>query len=164
MENGKRHWVRRVFGWALPLYAFVMTMAAWPAMRATFDEVLGPHDAQLVIVSAAPIRDIRVTYDGWPIRARPGILQRDSSPGYFVFGEMRAFGWQPRIEVSWTGPSGPESLTQTMRQFDSFRLCLYVLQLDADGKPVPPSESGRTGLEPFRASCWGTWRLSPTLP
>jgi hypothetical protein len=159
VENQQRHWVRRLFGWALPLYAFVMTIAAWPAMRATFDDALGPNDAQLLIVSDAPIRNIRLTYDGRPIKARPAILPLRPSPGYFLFREMRSFSPRPMIELSWDSPAGPESLSQVMRQFDSGRLCLYVLRLDEGGKPIPP-ERGRE-LAPFWWSCAGWWRLFP---
>jgi hypothetical protein len=158
VENGKRHWVRRVFGWALPIYAFVMTMAAWPAMRATFDHALGPHDAQLLIVSDASIRNIRVTYDGWPIEARPAILPHGWSPGYFLFREMRSFSPRPIIALSWDGPAGPESLSHVMRQFDSGRLCLYVLRLDEGGRPIPPDREDE--LAPFWWSCDGWWVAS----
>lgn len=124
-----------VLRWALAVCALVMTAAALPAVRHTWDEVFGPNDAQLVIVSAAPIRDVSVTYDGRVIEPRPGRPTLDFQT-YGTFPGMRTRVVGPVLHVSWNGPSGAQSVSRIMRQFDSGRVCLYVLNLDAAGMPI----------------------------
>ncbi|MBY0339196.1 MAG: hypothetical protein K2X11_21465 [Acetobacteraceae bacterium] len=127
-----------------------MTAAALPPIRQAWDEIFGPHDAQLVIVSAAPIRNVSVTYDGRMIEPRPGWPTRDVQ-SYAAFPAMRTHAFEPLLQVSWEGPSGPVSVSRVMRQADSGRLCLYVLKLDARGTPMgldPPD-----ALSPFWWTC-----------
>jgi hypothetical protein len=128
---------RRVLFRALLAYALVATAAAMPGVRQAWDEIFGPNDAQLVIISAAPIRNVLVTYDGRPIERRPDGPTRDVQ-SYAVFAAMRTRALQPVLHVSWESQGEGRSLSRTMRQFDSGRVCLYVLTLDPAGVPAPP--------------------------
>ncbi|MBY0332356.1 MAG: hypothetical protein K2X49_17010 [Acetobacteraceae bacterium] len=128
----------------------VLTAAALPPIRQAWDEIFGPNEAQLVIVSAAPIRNVSVTYDGRTIEPRPGWPTRDVH-GYAAFPAMRTRIFEPVLHVSWEGPSGPLSVSRIMRQADSGRVCLYVLNLDNAGVPVGPEPPG--ALSPFWWTC-----------
>ncbi len=141
---------KRVLWRALVAYALLMTAAALPPIRQGWDEIFGPNDAQLVIISAVPLRNVIVTYDGQFIDPRPGWPTRDLQR-YTTFPAMRTRAFEPVLEVSWDGPSGPATVSRIMRQNDSGRLCLYVLDVDATGTaagPEPPD-----ALSPFWWSC-----------
>ena len=143
--------VKRARCWALAVYALLMTAAALPPIRQAWDEIFGPHDAQLVLVSAAPIRNVSVTYDGRLIAPRPSWPTRDVQ-SYAAFPAMRTRAFEPVLQVSWEGPDGPRTVSRVMRQADSGRQCLYVLNLNAGGIPVgaePPDE-----FSPFWWTCY----------
>jgi hypothetical protein len=141
---------KRVLRWALVVCALLLT-ASWlmPVQRA-WDDLLGPNEAQLLIVSAAPIRNVSVTYDGQAIESRPGWPTGGASR-YAAFPDMRTRAYEPVLRVSWEAPDGPRSVSQVMRQADSGRLCLYVLHLDAAGIPVSPEPPDP--LSPFWWTC-----------
>ena len=146
-SQGAKH----ALSWALIAYAIVMTMAALQPLRETWDEISGQHDAQLVISSAAPIRNVSVTYDGRSIEPRPGWPTRDVQ-SYAAFPAMRTRVVQPVLQVSWEGPDGARSLSRIMRQFDSGRVCLYVLNLDSAGTPIGPEPPDE--FSPFWWTCY----------
>jgi hypothetical protein len=104
-----------------------------------------------LIVTGAPLRDVRVIYDGRSIKERPDPYVRDVWD-YAAFPDMRTRKFEPIIQVSWEGPDGPRSVSRAMRQFDSAPECLYVLRLDAAGVPMAPNE--RTELAPFWWHCF----------
>lgn len=142
---------KRMLRLALVVYAVVMTLAALSPVRAIWDEFLGPNEAQLLIVSPAAIRNVSVIYDGRPIEQQPGWPTRELT-GYAAFPGMRTRVFEPLLNVSWDGPSGPMSVSRSMRQADSGRLCLYVLSLDAAGAPVDKERPD--ALSPFWWSCY----------
>lgn len=144
------HWAKRALWWALAVYAVIVTAAVLPPIRQAWDEIFGPNDAQLVLVSAAPIRNVSVTYDGRLIEPRPGWSTRDVQ-SYAAFPAMRTRAFEPVLQVSLEGPSGPVAVSRVMRQADSGRVCLYVLNLDAQGTPVGPEPSD--ALSPFWWTC-----------
>ena len=141
---------KRALWWALAVYALLMTATALPPVRQAWDEIFGPHDAQLVIVSATPIRNVSVAYDGRAIEPRPNWPTRDVRR-YAAFPAMRTRAFEPVLHVSWEGPSGPVTVSRVMRQADSGRFCLYVLNLDARGTPVGPESPD--ALSPFWWTC-----------
>lgn len=137
--------------WTLAAYAFFMTIAALQPVRQAWDEIFGPNDAQFIIVSATPIRNVSVTYDGRGIAPRPDWPTRDIQR-YAAFPAMRTRAFEPVLHVSWEGPDGPRSVSRVMRQADSGRVCLYVLNLDSAGIPIgaePPDE-----FSPFWWTCY----------
>jgi len=135
---GRGHRVaKRALSWTLAVSVLVLVVWALPSIRQAWEESFGPNDAQLIIVSAAPIRDVNVTYDGRRIEPRPGGSTRDVQD-YAAFPGMRTRAVEPALQVSWDGPSGPATVLRAMRQPDSGRVCLYVLKLDAAGMPVGP--------------------------
>ncbi len=121
-----------------------------PPVRQAWDDVFGPNEAQLVIVSAAPIRNVSVAYDGHIIGPRVGWPTGDV-PRYAMFPPMRTRAFEPVLQVSWEGPSGSLSVSRVMRQADSGRLCLYVLNLDTAGAAVGPEPPD--ALSPFWWTC-----------
>jgi hypothetical protein len=135
---------------ALVVYAIVMTLAALSPLREVWDELLGPNEALLVIISPSLVRDVRVTYGGRPIQPRPQPPSRDVF-GYATFPALRTGVLEPVLQVSWDGPSGPMTVTRSMRQFDSGRRCLYVLELDSNGAPVGQQEPD--DFSPFWWTC-----------
>ena len=137
--------------WALMAYAIVMTIAALQPVRQAWDEIFGPNDAQLVIVSATPVRNVSVTYDGRSIVSRPDWPTKDLQ-GYAAFPAMRTRIFEPVLSVSWEGPDGSRSVSRVMRQADSGRVCLYVLNLDSAGVPIGPEPPD--GLSPFWWTCY----------
>ena len=146
-SQGAKH----ALSWALMAYAIVMTMAALQPVREAWDEIFGPNDAQLIIVSAAPIRNVSVTYDGRSIVSRPDWPTKDLQ-GYAAFPAMRTRLFEPVLSVSWDGPDGARSVSRVMRQADSGRVCLYVLNIDSAGVPV--SQERLDALSPFWWTCY----------
>lgn len=144
-------WAKRAFWWALVAYALVITIAALQPVRQAWDEIFGPNDAQLVIVSAAPIRNVSVTYDGRRIDRRPDWPTSDVQ-SYATFPAMRTRIFEPVLSVSWEGPDGPRSVSRVMRQADSGRVCLYVLNLDPAGVPIGPEPPDE--FSPFWWTCY----------
>ena len=142
---------RRVPRWLLPVYAVVVTGLALQPVRQAWDELFGPNDAQLVIVSAAPIRNVSVTYDGRRIDRRPDWPTSDVQ-SYATFPAMRTRIFEPGLSVSWEGPDGARSVSRIMRQFDSGRVCLYVLNLDSAGVPIGPEPPDE--FSPFWWTCY----------
>lgn len=140
----------RVLCWLLPGCALVMTIAAMQPVRDAWDEIFGPNDAQLVIVSAGLIRNVSVTYDGRRIGSRPDGPTKDLQ-GYAAFPAMRTRVFAPVLGVSWEGPDGPRSVSRIMRQADSGRVCLYVLNIDSGGIPV--THEPADALSPFWWTC-----------
>jgi hypothetical protein len=137
--------------WALVAYALIMTIAALQPVRQAWDEIFGPNDAQLIIVSAAPIRNVSVIYDGRSIVSRPDWPTNDLQ-GYAAFPAMRTRLFEPVLSVSWDGPDGARSVSRVMRQADSGRVCLYVLNIDSAGVPV--SQERLDALSPFWWTCY----------
>lgn len=129
---------KRALRWALLAYALVMTIAALPSVRENWDAIFGPNDVQLLIVTAAAIRDVSVIYDGRRIEPRPGSPMREIR-SYAAFPAMRTRNLRPVLQVVWEGPQGRRSVSQIMQQYDSGRVCLYVLNLDSTGVPVGPA-------------------------
>jgi hypothetical protein len=145
-----RQTTKRAAWWALAGYALLATAAALPPIRQAWDSMFGPFDAQLVIVSAAPIRNLGVTYDGRRIDRRPDWPTNDVQ-GYATFPAMRTRVVEPILSVSWDGPNGPRSVSRAMRQADSGRVCLYVLNLDSAGVPISPEPPDQ--VSPFWWTC-----------
>jgi hypothetical protein len=143
--------MKRVVRWGLAAYALVMTAAALPQIRQAWDEIFGPTDAQLVIVSAAPISNVIVTYDGRRIDRRPDGATSDVQ-SYATFPAMRTRIFEPVLSVSWEGADGPRSVSRVMRQADSGRVCLYVLNLDSAGVPIGPEPPDQ--FSPFWWTCY----------
>lgn len=137
--------------WALGAYALIMTIAALQPVRQAWDEIFGPNDAQLIIVSATPVRNVSVTYDGRRIERRPDWPTGDMQ-SYATFPAMRTRIFEPVLSVSWEGPGGARSVSRVMRQADSGRVCLYVLNLDSAGVPIGPEPPD--GLSPFWWTCY----------
>ena len=137
--------------WALVAYALIMTIAALQPVRQAWDEIFGPNDAQLIIVSATPVRNVSVTYDGRRIERRPDWPTGDMQ-SYATFPAMRTRIFEPVLSVSWEGPGGARSVSRVMRQADSGRVCLYVLNLDSAGVPIGPEPPD--GLSPFWWTCY----------
>ena len=146
-SQGAKH----ALSWALMAYAIVMTMAALQPVREAWDEIFGPRDAQLIVVSAAPIRNVSVTYDGRSIVSRPDWPTKDLQ-GYAAFPAMQTRRFEPVLSVSWDGPDGAQSVSRVMRQADSGRVCLYVLNIDSAGVPV--SQERLDALSPFWWTCY----------
>lgn len=136
--------------WAMVAYALVTTAAALSSIRQAREEIFGPNDAQPVIVSAMPLQNVSVTCDGRGIERRPdwptSDMQRDAA-----FPAMRTRILEPVLGVSWEGPDGPRSVSRVMRQADSGRVCVYVLNLDSAGIPIGPEPPGE--LSPFWRTC-----------
>lgn len=151
MLRSGRQWAKRALWWALAVYAVIVTAAVLPPIRQAWDEIFGPNDAQLVISSAAPIRNVSVTYDGRTIEPRPGWPTRDVQ-SYAAFPAMRTRVVQPVLQVSWEGPDGARSVSRIMRQFDSGPVCLYVLNIDAAGIPIGPEPPDE--FSPFWWTCY----------
>jgi hypothetical protein len=133
------------------VYALIMTIAALQPVRRAWDEIFGPNDAQLIIVSAVPIRNVSVTYDGRSIVSRPDWPTKDLQ-GYATFPAMRTRIFEPVLSVSWEGPDGARSVSRVMRQADSGRVCLYVLNLNFAGVPIGPEPPDE--LSPFWWTCY----------
>jgi hypothetical protein len=127
----------RIRTWFCGLLAGLAAAYLFHVVSEAFDEEFGPPEAQLIVTSEAPLLDVHVSYDGRVIASRPG-LTRGSEPSYALFPMMRTRKFEPVLQISWRTASGQQSLSQPMRQFDSGRLCLYVLRLDQAGDPVPP--------------------------
>jgi hypothetical protein len=142
---------RRVLFRVLLAYALVATAAAMPGVRQAWDEIFGPNDAQLVIVSEALIRNVRVTYDGREIGSRPD-WPIEELIGYAAYPAMRTRLFEPLLTVTWEGPNGARSVSRVMRQSDSGRVCLYVLSIDSDGDPAAREPSG--SMAPFWRTCY----------
>ncbi|QYU68388.1 hypothetical protein J4558_26895 [Leptolyngbya sp. 15MV] len=125
----------RALSWVSAGFALGVSAAALLPVQEVWDEFARPHEAQFFVVTATPIRNLVVTYDGKRIEQRPGWPTRDVV-GYAAFPGMRASVLEPVLSVSWEGPNGPQSISRAMRQFDSGRLCLYVLNLDGSASPI----------------------------
>jgi hypothetical protein len=150
VPDRQRRWARRVLRWAFAAYVLVVTAAALTPIREAWDEILGPNEAQLIIVTDVPIRNVSVTYDGQPIEERPRWVTRDVQD-YAAYPNMRVNVFEPILEVSWEGPGGPRSISRVMRHFDWGRRCLFVLKLDAAGEPIVPERPD--GRSPFWWNC-----------
>lgn len=151
MVASGRQGAKRALWRALSVYAVVMTAAALQPIRHAWDEIFGPNDAQLVIISPATIRHVTVTYDGRRIASRPD-WPMNNLHGYAAFPAMRTRIFEPVLSVSWEGPDGARSVSRVMRQADSGRVCLYVLTLDAAGIPIRPEPPDE--ISPFWWSCY----------
>ena len=130
-----------VFTWLLGLYAVLATIYCFEPVRAALDDFIGPNEAQLMVVAEEPVRlrDITVSYDGRTIDARPGMV--GSQIQYLLFPRLRSRKLQPMLQISWRTASGQVLISQPMQQFDSGRLCLYVLRLDRAGNAIAPERS-----------------------
>ncbi len=128
-----RRWLRRL----APLGLLALVASCIPPAVELWDELLGPNEAQLVVIAEAPIRRLHVTYDGRAVPSRPHLLV-DEVQGYVLFPALRTRALEPVLQVAWEAAGSPRSVSVAMRQFDSGRICLYVLRLDAAGEPVPP--------------------------
>jgi hypothetical protein len=142
--------MRRILVSAFVVYALVMTAATLSPVREVWDEILGPNEAQFFIVTAASIDNVSVTYDGRHREPRPG-WHASTIKDYAAFPNLRTRAVQPVLHVSWEGPDGARSLSRVMRQFDSGRVCLYVLSLDSAGVPISPEPSDE--FSPFWWTC-----------
>lgn len=127
----------RVRSWVCGLIAGLAVAYFFGAMREGLDDIIGPSEANLIVISDEPLLDVHVSFDGRVIASRPG-LPRGRESSYALFPMMRTRKFEAVLQISWRTASGQRSLSQPMRQFDSGRLCLYVLRLDQAGNPVPP--------------------------
>ena len=151
MLTKNNHRAKRVLRWLLLACAMLSAALAVQPVHEAWDEIFGPNDAQLIIVSAAPIRNVSVTYDGRSIVSRPDWPTKDLQ-GYAAFPAMQTRRFEPVLSVSWDGPDGAQSVSRVMRQADSGRVCLYVLNIDSAGVPV--SQERLDALSPFWWTCY----------
>lgn len=151
MAGSFNQWAKCVLRWAFYIYVVVLSAASLPPIRAVWDDIFQPPNAQLLIVTPVRLHDVTVVYDGRVIKQRPGSFIRVVA-GYGAYPDMRTRKFEPMIQVSWVGPDGPRSVSRTMRQVDSGPECLYVLRLDAAGVPIAPDQ--RTELAPFWWNCF----------
>ena len=77
MAGSANQWARCVLRWAFYLYVVGLTAASLPPVRAVWDDILQPPNAQLLIVTAVPLHGVTVIDDGWIIKQRPGSFIRD---------------------------------------------------------------------------------------
>jgi hypothetical protein len=77
MAGSANQWARCVLRWAFYIYVVGLTAASLPPVRAVWDDILQPPNAQLLIVTAVPLYDVTVIYDGRIIKQRPGSFIRD---------------------------------------------------------------------------------------
>jgi hypothetical protein len=150
MAGSVSQWSRRVLRGAFYLFVFVVTAASLSPVRELWDEILGPPNAQLLIVTSTPLTEVTVNYEGRVIGQRPDPWSRRVQD-YAAYPDMRARTLRPTLLITWEGPNGAASVSQTMRQFDSGRICLYVLRLDATGVPIAPEP--RDEFSPFWWTC-----------
>jgi hypothetical protein len=135
------------------LYALGATLALYPPVRSFAHFVLGPSEAILVIMSDAPLRDIRVVYDGKPAAFFPRFHggYETARDAVFLVPGLRTRKWEVVLDVAWVLPSGTQRLQQTIRLSEPRFDCLYVLRIDREGVPVPDTRD--MDNTPFLVDC-----------
>lgn len=91
--------------------------------------------ASLVVVSEAPITDVEVVFDG---RAAPQPFTQFGPARLHAWDNLHARTTRPHLIIGWTGPDGQRRvLQQTMLHEPDEPRCVYLLQIDAAGRPSP---------------------------
>jgi hypothetical protein len=134
----------------LVIYALILSAVVFTGFGQFLDDFGG--EERLIVISDARLSDIQVTYGGREVRPRPGFLP-SAELTHVLFGPMRTrWGHEPVLTVTWQAVSGERrSVSQVLGNYDSEPICLFVLKLDADAKPI--NHHPESGIVPFSVSC-----------
>jgi hypothetical protein len=151
MADWWRKRASRALRFAMLGYAALLSLYVFTGFGELLDDLFGPPEARLFIISEAPLKNLRVTYNGNNIEPRPGAAQQ-AFGRYTSFHPLRARIWEPLLEVSWEAESGASgAVRRPMRQF-SDKYCLYVLRIDA--LAVPETDRPDDPFSPFWWTCY----------
>lgn len=132
------------------IYALILSAVVFTGFGQFLKDLRGEY--RLIVISDARLSDIRVTYGGREVRPRPG-FGRGSVLTHVLFGPMHTlWGREPLLTVTWLTVSGERgSVSQVLGNYDSEPICLFVLKLDADAKPIVTHP--QSGIVPFSFDC-----------
>lgn len=122
-------------------------------MRSLAHRVVGPSEATLVILTAAAIRDVRAVYAGKDVHGVPRWSDQFVAPpgSMMVIPRLYVRANEVSLEVSWTGPSGPQSVRRVIEWSEPPYDCVYALHIDTAGLAV--TDARNTRAMPFEVSC-----------
>jgi hypothetical protein len=127
---------RRALRRAIYTYAALLSLIVFTGLYDTARETFGGTEAQLFVMSEAPLLDVRTTYAGQAIEPRPGWGQGQVNLTYVAFAPARTRHADPLLEISWQVQDGEwRTLRRTMPRVRD-PLCLFVLRLDAAGQAI----------------------------
>ncbi|WP_291296634.1 hypothetical protein [Elioraea sp.] len=131
------------------LYTLLLTAIVFTGFGEFLRDLRG--EDRLMVISEARLSDIRVTYGGREVRPRPGFLP-GSELTHVLFAPMRAPGvHEAALTVTWQAVSGERGSVSQVFDGDYPPICLFILKLDADAKPI--NHHPESGIAPFFFSC-----------
>jgi hypothetical protein len=131
-SQGARRALRR----AIYAYATLLSLIVFSGLYDTVREIFGGTEAQLFVMSDAPLLALRASYAGQALAPRPGWGTGPVHLTHAAFAPVRTRQADPVLEISWQTQDGAwRTLHRVLPRSDTPG-CLYVLRLDGHAQPM----------------------------